>query len=235
MSRSQEAPGGVAAVSAPADSSEEPESPQEAEGAGSAPENDSPAERLSRAAATVVAVQTRVVLDKLRKNRTAQLKSDAVDARPAEKKPRVTKGKIPQDVMLKVRVLEKRWADLMKGAFPDIVTASWGGKECSQAAQLLGKYGFDVTGLSFDYVVMNWETIGSRSFKGIGGVPSVGFLLSRHEVLVAEAQQWTKIRDFQVEHRAWRQANRLAMVLPQPLETQRRALQQAAKTLGIVL
>lgn len=200
-----------------------------------APVSDSAEERLARLMVVQAGALVGTAQERARKARTQQQRSHGIDARPAEKAPRKTKGKITREVMLKVRGLEERWGKEMKATFPDIVVATWAGKEIAQTAELLTKYGFEVTGLSFDYVVLNWEVIRTRSFKHIGGVPSVGFLLSRHEVLVAEAQQWTKIREYQVEYRAWRQGNRLAMVLPQALEQRRKTLQSAAKALGIDL
>jgi len=217
------------------DAAEPEESPEGGAVDNGAPVSDSAEERLARLMVVQAGALVGTAQERARKARTQQQRSHGIDARPAEKAPRKTKGKITREVMLKVRGLEERWGKEMKATFPDIVVATWAGKEIAQTAELLTKYGFEVTGLSFDYVVLNWEVIRTRSFKHIGGVPSVGFLLSRHEVLVAEAQQWTKIREYQVEYRAWRQGNRLAMVLPQALEQRRKTLQSAAKALGIDL
>jgi hypothetical protein len=226
------APQAPAGGEADADSAEA--SSEEPEPVGAALEADTEA-RVAKVQDVIDQASVAAATARLRKSRTRQFSSHAVDERPPEKPKRVTKGKIAPEIMLKVRALEEQWRTQMGTAFPELVVATWGGKECAQTAQLLEKYGFGITGLSFDYVVMNWEVIRAKWLKGSGGVPSVGFLLARHEVLAAEAQQWTKIRDFQVEYRAWRQDNRLAMVLPQALEAQRKVLQPTAKALGISL
>jgi hypothetical protein len=137
--------------------------------------------------------------------------------------------------------LEGIWLKEVRAKFPSVTFTSWAGKERSQTNELVEKYGEEITGLSFLYVVRNWEALSTRMFKGKGGVPSIGMILKLHDSLVVEAQQWTKIRQVQEEVSRWKASNPaqqqgyFGATLPQELVERRRAVEPLAKTLGIVL
>jgi hypothetical protein len=92
----------------------------------------------------------------------------------------------PRTVLSQV---EHVWRAEFAKAFPGVPLAKhWGGKEYGQAKSLLERYDLQQLLLTVEYVIRNWSTVRYRYTKDRGGsVPAMGFLLSFHETLVAEA------------------------------------------------
>lgn len=169
------------------------------------------------------------------KERTRKANQDRFDSDAAKAKKLANLGgkTKPASKRKQIQNLERIWRGCLAELVPGITIAAWEGRECGQVLSLVTKYGEPLTGLSLDYVVRNWETIRSRFLKGTGGIPSVGFVLRFHEVLVPEAQQWTEVKRLKEAIDRWTQENPHVPTLPQELSAKARELGPQAKALGL--
>ena len=171
------------------------------------------------------------------KERTRKASQDRFDSDAAKAKKLANLGgkTKPASQRKQLQNLERIWRGCLSALVPGIKIAAWEGRESGQVLSLVKKYGEDLTGLSIDYVVRNWETIRSRFLKGTGGIPSIGFVLRFHEVLVPEAQQWTEVKLLKEAIDRWTQENPHVPTLPQELSAKVRELGPQAKALGLTL
>lgn len=188
----------------------------------------------SQVASRLAGLQQTVDAAKARARSVAQASSDK--NRKREKNLANLQGKVqPVGKRKQMEQIEAQWRSALHDKFPELALAQWAGRERGQVQMLIEKYGGPLAGLSLDYVVKNWEIIRGRFLKGTGGVPSVGFVLRFHEVLVAEAQQWTAVKIVQAEIEQWQRENPSIPVLPHELSSKARSLAPTAKALGILL
>ena len=93
-----------------------------------------------------------------------------------------------------LQTLETKWRGLLSEKLANVTIAAWEAKERGQVWNLVEKYTGEIVLDALCYLVEQWDEIRTRMLKGRGGVPSVGFLLRFHEVLVVESQMWTEYR-----------------------------------------
>jgi hypothetical protein len=107
------------------------------------------------------------------------------------------------------------WMKEMKKAYPDLVVASWAKKDFIQANNLIKKYGEEVVEAMCLFVIRNWESILKKWFKGTGGsAPTFGLVVSMHERISPDAQNWSRAIKALEEREAFVAANPEAFDLP---------------------
>lgn len=129
--------------------------------------------------------------------------------------------------------LENQWKELMDKRFPGTQIAGWEGKERGQVWNLVEKYTGEIVEHALQYLVEQWDEIRTRMLKGRGGVPSVGFLLRFHDVLVIESQRWTEYRQVKKQVDDWYGGDPYKPNPPQELHQRYLALRKEMADLGL--
>jgi len=129
--------------------------------------------------------------------------------------------------------LENQWKELMEARFSGTQIAAWEGKERGQVWNLVEKYTGEIVGEALHYLVERWDEIRTRMLKGRGGVPSVGFLLRFHDVLVVESQRWTEYRHVKKQVDEWYGGDPYKPNPPQELHQRYLALRKEMADLGL--
>jgi hypothetical protein len=98
--------------------------------------------------------------------------------------------------------MERSWRDEMVKLYPGLQVAPWGGKESGLLNHLLEKYSSEVVAQALVYTVRFWELIKARYFsaKNGAGVPSLAWIVSSHQGLCIEVQQWMAYRTAESEY-----------------------------------
>lgn len=165
-----------------------------------------------------------------RKSAEAQLQK----AKARESKLASLGGKpIPVTRKRQLDFLENKWKELMETRFAGTQIAAWEGKERGQVWNLVEKYTGEIVGDALQYLVEQWDEIRTRMLKGRGGVPSVGFLLRFHDVLVVESQRWTVYRDVKKQVDDWYGDDPYKPDPPQELYQRYLALRKEMADLGL--
>lgn len=140
---------------------------------------------------------------------------------------------IPVTRKKQLTTLENSWKELMEARFPGTQIAAWEGKERGQVWNLVEKYTGEIVGEALHYLVEQWDEIRTRMLKGRGGVPSVGFLLRFHDVLVIESQRWTEYRHVKKQVDDWYGGDPYKPNPPQELHLRYLALRKEMADLGL--
>jgi hypothetical protein len=140
---------------------------------------------------------------------------------------------IPVTRKRQLEALENKWKELMEARFDGTQIASWEGKERGQVWNLVEKYTGEIVEDALQYLVERWDEIRTRMLKGRGGVPSVGFLLRFHDVLVVESQRWTVYRDVKKQVDDWYGDDPYKPDPPQELYQRYLALRKEMADLGL--
>lgn len=163
-------------------------------------------------------------------SRTTQM---AQDAKKAQRMANLGGAPVPLGIRRELQQIESSWTSMMQARFPGVKLAAWAGKERGQVKLLMEKYGGPITRLALDYVVSYWDDIRNRFFKGKGGVPSIGFLLKFHDVIVIEAQrrsEWLKVKE---DWERWHTQNPSSPYPPPELEAQFQRCKRDVEGLGL--
>jgi len=182
-------------------------------------------DRLERLTA-IVALAT----EQAKASRTTQI---AQDAKKAQRMANLGGAPVPLGIRRELQEIESSWTSMMQARFPGVKLAAWAGKERGQVKLLMEKYGGPITRLALDYVVSYWDDIRNRFFKGKGGVPSIGFLLKFHDVIVIEAQrrsEWLKVKE---DWERWHTQNPSSPYPPPELEAQFQRCKRDVEGLGL--
>jgi hypothetical protein len=134
-----------------------------------------------------------------------------------------------------LRVCERMWIRGMRKSWPDTTfDTAWDGKQRKQCIHLLEKYPGELVEQAISYVIVQWDAIRDRIFKGKGTFPSIGMLLRMHEVLVPESQKFSQALAVHHEYEGWFDANPHKLVAPQELQARYDAMKPDLKALGIL-
>jgi len=165
-----------------------------------------------------------------RKVREQQVKK----AEAKEAKIRALGGKpVPLSRKKQLQTLEETWRFLMEDKFPGIQIAAWEGRERGQVWNLVEKYTGEIVKEALQYLVERWDEIRTRMLKGKGGVPSVGFLLRFHDVLVVESQLWTEYRHVKKQVDDYYGGDPYKPDPPEPLNSRYEKLRKDMADLGL--
>lgn len=128
---------------------------------------------------------------------------------------------------------EEIWLTEMRDRFPGIQFAGWEAKERGQMDQLTEKYSGEVVEHALRYVVRRWDKIQARFLRGKGGMPSLGFLVKLHDVLVPESQRWAELSVVEKEWEDWSKANPNDLYPPDDLKERFTKAQKELEALGM--
>lgn len=128
--------------------------------------------------------------------------------------------------------IEKLWRNLYAESYPDQKIAAWerNGKERKSIEQMINKYDAETTELALNYALREWGKLRERRFKGVA-YPSLGLILSAHETVFAEAQQFARAMKVVREAKAVWETGGLGASLT---ETQQAQYDQAVKDLKVM-
>lgn len=129
--------------------------------------------------------------------------------------------------------LELVWRECLDRLAPGVTVAAWQVRERSQIKGLLDRYGPDVVQDALRYVCRRWDFLRKRFFRGQGGVPSIGFLVKFHDVIVPEAQQWHQVETVKRERDAWFADNPHEYAAPPELEARYEQIRPLLRSLGM--
>lgn len=176
----------------------------------------------------------------------AAARTDAVERARAERRARATaklgadgrasnlKGRTyPPGRRQQLKACETLWLDSLRSRWDDTLFATWGPKERGQVAHLLDRYSGVVVEQALRYVVDQWDSIKSRLFKGKGTFPSVGVVVAMHNILVPEAQLWSKIATIRQEYDQWFRDHPNDMVPPAELKERYDSARKDMEALGL--
>ncbi len=128
--------------------------------------------------------------------------------------------------------IEKLWRSLYAESYPDQKIAAWerNGKERKSIEAMINKYDAETTELALNYAIREWVKLRERRFKGVA-YPSLGLILSAHETVFAEAQQFARAMRIVREAKAVWETGGLGASLS---ETQQAQYEQAVKDLKVM-
>lgn len=128
--------------------------------------------------------------------------------------------------------IEKLWRSLYAESYPDQKIAAWerNGKERKSIEAMINKYDVETTELALNYAIREWVKLRERRFKGVA-YPSLGLILSAHETVFAEAQQFARAMRIVREAKAVWETGGLGASLS---ETQQAQYEQAVKDLKVM-
>lgn len=173
---------------------------------------------------------------RVKAQRTAQVKQKQAK----EQKAANLKGRsYPRDVVEAAKKAWKTYTDLIEKVDPEFVVPRWAAngnvKARGQMCQLIEMYGGPATEQALQYLVGNWEVIGTRYFKNSpGGIPNLGRLVVLHEQIYREAVLWARHREVLQEWNDWYKGREYTAPRP-PAELRARydSAREALQSLGL--
>jgi biotin operon repressor len=173
-------------------------------------------------------------LDKYTAEGKKRAEAQMQKAKAKEAKMEALGGKpVPVTRRKQLQTLEKTWCSLMEDKFQGVRIAPWEGRERGQVWNLVEKYSGEIVQEALSYLVERWDEIRTRMLKGRGGVPSVGFLLRFHDVLVVESQLWTEYRRVKKQVDDYYGGDVFKPDPPEPLNSQYKKLRKEMADLGL--
>lgn len=174
------------------------------------------------------------IIDKASSDSKKRLEAQLQKAKAKEAKLAALGGKpVPVTRKRQLQTLEDHWRTLMKDKFSGVHIAPWEGRERGQVWNLVEKYTGEIVQEALSYLVEQWDEIRTRMLKGRGGVPSVGFLLRFHDVLVVESQLWTEYRRVKKQVDDYYGGDVFKPDPPEPLNSQYKKLRKEMADLGL--
>jgi len=165
------------------------------------------------------------------KSRQAQVKKVAAKQQRLD----ALGGAVPMELSQKKQLeqLETQWRELMTSRYPGVSIARWEGADRGKIRNLLGKYPGMIIVDALHYVVTRWDDISLRILKKKGGIPTVGFLLRFHDVLVIESQILSKCRKLEAQVAEWHKQNPYSPYPPKELHDAYQQVRRELKEIGL--